>query len=351
GFYLICLILTIYWLSPLRRLPRQMSDVAARLVWDDGIHVAFGEVGRVQLAMQEICLSLSIRGYEMNSAMNSYRRFMPQDLDRLLSRANLMEIEYGDVAAGSGVVGLVTTMPRGASKRFGESHRRFLEFVFTAFRHIYTAASGSAVFLSTWFSLTDFRLLFPAGATDGVRMGVRLATESAEAARGEPQPEFMLLLHHAGYEYGVSGQENRAISFMSSYELGLLAKMSAKLAGLGVKLLVTEGCAETLTDSVSTRYIGYVASSDEQHNIKLYEVLDVYRESERNLREQYNQKFQQAIRFYYTNDFYLARNLFSEIFKNCPGDGVAKWYIFSCERLFNRTDFSTINYSIFGMEQ
>ncbi|MDR0433517.1 MAG: hypothetical protein LBH21_00470 [Gracilibacteraceae bacterium] len=351
GLLLICLLLTVRWLLPLRRLPRQMSELAVRPVWDPASRIAFGEVGRVQRSMQELCLSLSIREYEMNAAMNSYRRFMPQDLDRLLHRANLMEIEYGDVAAGEGTVGLVTTMPSGASRRFGESHRRFLEFVFAAFRRIYTAASGSAVFLSTWFSLTDFRLLFPAGGMDGVRMGVRLATETAGLPAEDPRPEFMLVLHRAGYEYGVSGQENRAISFMSSYELGLLAKLSAKLATLGVKLLVTEQCEKTLAGAVSTRYIGYVASSDEQHNVKLYEVLDVYSESEKNLREQYNRKFQQAIRLYYTNDFYLARGLFSEIFKNCPGDGVAKWYIFSCERLFNRTDFSTVNYSLFGTEQ
>jgi hypothetical protein len=311
---------------------------------------AFGEAGRIQKAVQEVCMSLSIREYEMTVAMKNYRRFMPQDLDVLLDRANLMEIEYGDTALSEGDIGLVTTVMNGP-KRFGADERRFLDFVFAAFHCIYAAANDSAVFLSTGFSLTDFRLLFRGGSADGIRMGIRLATDAAPAPPGVPAPEFLLVLHRASYEYGVTGKDARAITFMSSYELGLLAKVSTKLSALGVKLIVTEKYMKNLADAVSARYIGYVASSDEQHNIKLYEVLDVYRESTKDLRKKYNDKFQEAIGLYYKSDFYLARNIFSEIFKNCPDDGVARWYIFACERLFNRTDSQEINYSIFGTDR
>jgi hypothetical protein len=346
---LLCVCLTALWMRPLLRLPKQMSDITANRIWN-GQNFAFGEAGRIQKAVQEVCMSLSIREYEMMVAMKNYRRFMPQDLDMLLDRANLMEIEYGDTAQGEGDIGLVTTVMNG-SKRLGADERRFLDFVFAAFHGIYAAANGSAVFLSAGFSLTDFRLLFRGGSADGVRTGIRLATDETAAPPGVPRPEFLLILHRANYEYGVTGKDAQAVTFMSSYELGLLAKFSVRLSALGVKLIVTEKCVKTLADTVSTRYIGYVASSDEQHNIKLYEVLDVYRESTKDIRKKYNDKFQEAIGLYYKNDFYLARNIFSEIFKNCSDDGVAKQYIFACERLFNRTDFHAINYSIFGADR
>jgi hypothetical protein len=351
GALLLCVCLTAAWLWPLLRVPKHMSDIiAAKHTWDKKTRFSFGEIGNIQRAVQEVCMSLSIREYEMAAAMKNYRRFMPQDLDLMLDRANLTEIEYGDVASGEGDFGLVTTVLNDG-KRFGVNQRRFLDFVFAAFRGIYAAANGDAVFLSSGFSLTGFGLLFRKGAADGVRMGIRLATEATEMPEGVPKPEFLLILHRTDYEYGVTGRDARAITFLSSYELGLLTKLSPKLSTLGVKLLVTERCEKNLAETVSTRYIGYVTSSDGRHEIKLYEVLDVYREGAKALRKQYNEKFQEAIRLYYKNDFYLARNIFSEIFKNCPDDGVAKWYIFACERLFNRTDFSTINYSIFGAER
>jgi hypothetical protein len=341
--------LTAVWTLPLRRLPRQMSEGAEELRWKDGGRFSFGEAGEMQKSMQELFMSLSIREDEMGASMKRYQRFMPQDIDRLLGRANLMEIEYGDFADGDDAVGIITTSSKDPA-RFGEDHHMFLEFVFTAFRNIYAAANGSAVFLSNSFSLTDFRLLFPGGGADGVRMGVRLATDTAETPTGAPEPDFLLILHRARYEYGVSGCEDRAVTFMSSYELGLLARISERLSELGVKMLITERCGDSIGRDVSTRYIGYVTSPDESHSIKLYEVLDVYRGGARLTREQSNDKFQEGIRLYYKNDFYLARNIFSEIFKNCPGDGVARWYIFACERLFNRADFSTINHSIFGAD-
>jgi hypothetical protein len=347
---IICVCLTALWMLPLVRLPKQMGDIAANRAWNGNTRFAFGEAGRIQKAVQEACMSLSIREYEMTVAMKNYRRFMPQDIDVLLDRANLMEIEYGDAAQGEGDIGLVTTVMNG-SKRFGADERRFLDFVFAAFHGIYAAANGSAVFLSAGFSLTDFRLMFRGGSADGVRTGIRLATDETPTPPGVPRPEFLLILHRASYEYGVTGKDAQAVTFMSSYELGLLAKVSTRLSALGVKLIVTEKCVKTLADSVSARYIGYVASSDEQHNIKLYEVLDAYRESTKDLRKKYNDKFQEAIGLYYKNDFYLARNIFSEIFKNCPDDGVAKQYIFACERLFNKTDFQEINHSIFGADR
>jgi hypothetical protein len=325
-----------------------MGDVIANRVWDGGVRFAFGEVGRIQKAVQEACMSLSIREYEMAVAMNNYRRFMPQDLDFLLDRANLMEIEYGDVAHGEGDIGIVKTVVNDRS--FVADERSFLDFVFHAFRSIYAAADGNAVFLSTSFSLTDFRLMFRGGAVDGVRMGIRLATDATETPPEIPKPEFMLILHRAEYEYGVTGEDARAITFLSSYELGILANVSTRLSVLGVKIIVTEKYAENVADAVSLRYIGYVTSFDERHEVKLYEVLDVYGENAKNARKRYNDKLQEAIELYYRSDFYLARNIFSEIFKNCPDDGVARWYIFACERLLNRTDFSSINHSIFGAE-
>ena len=83
---------------------------------------------------------------------------------------------------------------------------------------------------------------------------------------------------------------------------------------------------------------------------KLYEVLDAYSELERDLRRGYDQRFQEAINLFYHNDFYLARNLFSSLLRACPGDGIARWYLFACERFFNEEGGAEPDYSLFGIE-
>ena len=83
---------------------------------------------------------------------------------------------------------------------------------------------------------------------------------------------------------------------------------------------------------------------------KLYEVLDAYPGLERELRRGYDQRFQEAINLFYHNDFYLARNVFSSLLRACPGDGIARWYLFACEHFFNQEGDAEPDYSLFGIE-
>lgn len=84
---------------------------------------------------------------------------------------------------------------------------------------------------------------------------------------------------------------------------------------------------------------------------KLYEILDAYPGMERDLRKAYDQNFQKAVNLFYRSDFYLARNLFSTILRACPGDGIARWYLFACEYLFNQEGETAPDFSLFGMRE
>ena len=88
---------------------------------------------------------------------------------------------------------------------------------------------------------------------------------------------------------------------------------------------------------------------DGKTSYKLYEVLDCYGELERAQREQYDVRLQEAIRCFYQNDFYLARNLFLAILRLCPQDGVARWYLFACEHYFNAGAGEEARYDLFGI--
>ena len=46
-------------------------------------------------------------------------------------------------------------------------------------------------------------------------------------------------------------------------------------------------------------------------------------------------RFNEALEFFYQQDFYFARNMFTEIVKVSSGDELAKWYLFECERYLN----------------
>jgi hypothetical protein len=119
------------------------------------------------------------------------------------------------------------------------------------------------------------------------------------------------------------------------------------LKNCGVRMAVTQSTWQQVEDKVRGRYIGYVSSKDGKESFKLYEILDAYSQSQKLGRLKNMENFDKAMRLYYANDLYLARSLFSDIVKECPDDGIARWYAFACDELFNREDNSDARYELF----
>ena len=80
--------------------------------------------------------------------------------------------------------------------------------------------------------------------------------------------------------------------------------------------------------------------------IKLYEILDAYTEEKRKIMVDSDVNFQQALKLFYSNDFYLARNLFNEVLKANEQDEIARWYLFHCEYHLNKPE-AEVSYGLF----
>ncbi len=93
------------------------------------------------------------------------------------------------------------------------------------------------------------------------------------------------------------------------------------------------------------RYIGFIKSwIDTDGKIDLYEVLDANSGRIRQLKMRTKAQFEEAIQTFYRQDFYLARNAFTEILKEFPEDEIVTWYLFECEYYLNE-DADTSDFS------
>ena len=100
-----------------------------------------------------------------------------------------------------------------------------------------------------------------------------------------------------------------------------------------VPFVVTESILD-VEEVGERRFIGSALSKDGRE-IRFFEVLDAYSASVRQAMIVNRAKFEETLELYYARDFYLARNKFLEIIKDCPYDEISKWYIFECERHLN----------------
>ena len=337
---------------PVAALTRQMDRVSDGDVTAQEPTPGKDELCQMDSALQMMCMNLSVWGYESVCTIRSYKRFVPEKMPELLERPVAEEIRLGDSRRIVGNVGIFSIGNRAEARNTLEDDA-FVDFINHSFGIFHDCiAENHGWMLSSALRLSDMEALFPDSPADGVRAGLDfLGKIQVRTADAIPEPRACLILHKASFLYGIAGQEERLFPYLSSSELEFLGGFTQQFDEAGVSIVATEAYWKQLEGCGFTgRYIGFVSAGERSGAYKLYEVLDAYPELERELRRGYDQRFQEAINLFYHNDFYLARNLFSSLLRACPGDGIARWYLFACERFFNEEGGAEADYSLFGIE-
>lgn len=335
-------------LRPMAELTRQMRAVSDGDLTASGVADRNDELGQLHDAMQEMCAGLSIRDYEVNSIIRSYKRFIPTALHQLLDRASVMEVSFGDSNSITGCISLYSVNNRDSARSVLDDDA-FVDFVSDCFSMLYEQVGAhNGQMLSNGFELASIPVYYPKRPLNALDAGLELQGRISRTS-GKVTPNYFQMLHYTEFMYGIAGVEDRVFPFFSSGEIEFLSSFSDRLFSLGVAMAATDSYMK-MTSGLQgrSRYIGFVNSADGKYSYKLYELLDAYSDIERTKRIRYDSQFQDAIRLFYHNDFYLARNQFSTLLKSCPNDGVARWYLFACEQAFN-SEPDSIDYQLFGI--
>ena len=337
--------------KPIGELTSQMEQIAEGKVAPRAVNPGKDELYHMNRAMQEMCMGLSIQDYEMNSTIQSYKRFVPGNLTELLERATISEVGLGDNRRVVSNIGLFSIGNRAEVRGLLEDDA-FVDFINYSFGIFYDCMEeNQGCMISGALKLSSMETVFPDSAADGVHAGLDfLGRTRKKPEEGIPAPRPLLLLHRASFLYGLAGKNDRLFSYISSAELEFLGSYTQKFHETGVRIVVTQEYWDQIkNDGFVARYIGFV-SENEKNSYKLYEILDAYPELERKLRAGYDNRFQEAIQLFYRNDFFLARNLFSTLLRACPEDGIVRWYLFACEHFFNQSGEAQADYRLFGIE-
>lgn len=346
--YLLCNRIT----KPLKHMIKEMESISNGDFEISDINAGNNEVGDMWRSMKEVEISLAIKDYEIQSIISSCKRFIPKGMNKLLGRASIMETGLGDMVTASDSVGILS-VTNFKKVRNQLDDGEFISFVNGSFRHINKKMTDcNGIQLTEDFNLSALKMIFPNDAESGVDFGLNVFGNIVEDSENlGVKPEMFLMLHDTSFLYGVAGTQDTAFPFLSSSEIEFLGSFAEKFSSTGSKIVATGQFLDKLSNKPSVRYVGFISSEDDEYIYKLYEVLDVYSDLEKNQRLQYEDKFQEAIKLFYKNDFYLARNMFSSILRICPNDGIARWYLFACEHYFNSKNTADITYNLFGIKE
>lgn len=285
--------------------------------------------------------NLSRLYYERELLYRRYYRFVPKDMERLLKKPELADIEIGDRNQINGCMAyfLLENMKNINPSEFMDVMTKSLELMHEV------RVKRDGIFLSAGMDLQQRRIFFENSARNALQFSVDLLHAFAENTL-LTENDMIFLLHAAEFQYGISGVKDMTTPYMYSAQEGILEPYAKLLAKTKVKIAMTEQTMRLIGDGFSTRYIGFISGGEEYGSLKLYECLDAYPENQRKRMLQTEVMFQRALQLFYSNDFYLARNTFNEVLKINERDHIARWYLFHCEYHLNKPE-AEVSYGLF----
>lgn len=288
--------------------------------------------------LRQIASDTERMNYMKYMALQAYYRFAPKEIEKILNKQSILDVAPSDRVHIEGTLAFVSFS---ISEKLNEQ-----EYV-TQMNRNYSLLGEirkehDGIILAGNSELNTLKLMFKDETIKALHFGIETVTREVDM---QQWVQAFVLLHRTAFIYGVVGNEEQAFSYIHSKEMNILEKYVDMLRDMGVRMAVTDYVYELVEHETEARYIGFVM--DGNYSFKIYEILDAYPSKERLCRIDLKPKFQKAMNLFYQSDFYLARNTFSEVLKECPSDEVAKWYLFLCEKYLNSESKEKPSFALF----
>lgn len=338
-----------YITMPLRNLKRYMDRISAGNYQILKKVRSNDEVSAVWFSVTKMCQSLEEQRYRGRQLIKSYYRFVPREIHRVFEKDSIVDVAAGEVRKIDGMAGMVSVLNR-EEIRVNMRDEEYMEMIKTLFLLLTeTVELHDGILASGEFDLSGIKVLFLKATEGAMAFGLDLLALCRERqGSGKDSPELFFLIHRTGYLYGLAGDGEQSLPFFVSGEMEYLSERIRQFHGTGTGMVMTGMALDASGQKPENRYIGYFMLPDNKTRCELYEVLGACPEAVRVVKRQCGDRFREGLELYYKNDFYLARNVFLAVMKECPQDGIARWYLFASEHYFNSGVENGADHSLFG---
>ena len=307
---------------------------ADRPMTEDGLHSAWAPLDRIGHNIVKL-------RYERDMMYKNYYRFVPKGVDTLLNKQEMADIEIGDHSTINGC--LVHFQMENIKDVSGKQYMDVMTESLELMHQIREKYQG--VFISADGDLLNRKVFFEMNPKEALAFAIELY-QAHKVKEKLADANVIMMLHQSDYHYGISGVEDMMHPFVYCAEEKILDAYREALADSKVRIAITEQTLNSVGKGFSMRYIGFVSGGAMVGSIKLYECLDAYGEEKRKVMVESDTYFQKALKLFYSNDFYLARNAFNEVLKLNEEDEIARWYLFHCEYHLNKPE-EEVTYGLF----
>lgn len=285
---------------------------------------SYGEIGK---RIEQI-------NYDKYMIFEAYYRFAPKGIEDIFGKDSILDVKNGDVVTVSGTMVLLSI----DDEESFQNKILTLSGILVHKEQYVKNNEGILVSRDPGLNNILFLLRKEAGNT------VSEIVQSLHVGNMLEVHNLSVMIYRDQLTYGVVGSNTTSLPYIDSEYSMEMNAYAAWFRRHGVSVVVTDKVIAN-DDVGEHRYVGSALFRESGDVVRFYEILDAYPAKTRQLMLINREKFENTLELFYSRDFYLARNQFMEILKECPEDGIVKWYIFECEKYMNgEADLSQSSY-------
>ena len=144
---------------------------------------------------------------------------------------------------------------------------------------------------------------------------------------GKEPIKYGLALNSGMCVVGVVGSEKQKQFTVVSDVVNMTSRIETLNKIFSSRILLTKNFMTNIKEPHSFRYIGTIEFDDLTSKIPLFESLDAYSDSRKNLLTQYVQEFESGVRFFEKGDYEKAKQFFAICVKKDADNVLAKYYL------------------------
>ncbi len=262
--------------------------------------------------------------YSKIRILEAYYRFAPKNVEKILGKKSIIEVQNGDSAKISGTIakiaidikdGLMFKQLNNVMGNIGAYQR-----------------GHDCIIVSKTPDMSTMQMAFMQNEKQIVSILVSLYNSGI---REGFISGLSTILFFDQFRFGVMGSDKEAATYLSGDNQELIDKMSEFVSRLSLGLVISDAIMDRENITTPLRFIGYSGNDASGKMTRLFEVLDACPPRIRAEKISTLEKYNDALKAYYEKDFYIARTKFSDILKETPDDTLIKWYVFESDKYLN----------------
>ncbi|MCB1141558.1 MAG: response regulator [Leptospiraceae bacterium] len=278
---------------------------------------------------------------QLSKINQSYSRFVPHDLLRILERNDIMEITLGDQRKREMTI-LFSDIRGFTSLSETMSAQENFNFINSYLKRMGPKVRNNNGFIDKYIG-DAIMALFPVSADDGINSALQMQAEmksyNAHRSKNDYEPiQIGIGIHSGNLMLGIIGETQRMDGTVISDAVNLASRIEGLTKVYGVTTIFSEDTLSKLSkpEKFQYRILDNVRVKGKKNSVKIYHLLSSEEESILELYLKTKSQYEEGIVLYEHKKFSESIQIFKEVLSLNPEDSVSWLYLQRCKELLEK---------------